>query len=1510
MFDVTFYVDSGAGQCMCSCIGAFSCLRPCAILVVGVSGSLPVHGVGTANFLVADSDGVERIWRIHNCLLCHKIEGEEDFNLLSVSQLLRTKMTNISFGNESSSMTLKSKKRGEDYVFPFKPVDGLYSVSCVPISENDLRFGKVVCLEVTPQEDPMMSAGSARNDVTCGMAVQKSPSSLGMWTVKVLWVGKSRTLAAVPKGFGEDLDNFCSSYIAPLSIPKARKSYQTTNADDMSDLSVRFLGIGTERLQKTLERSIGLSPMQKVKGKMRHPVPTHNFPQGQWKKGKTPKVSKGIIHDLHRASIGEVVFMDTFEVEDSGYVYAQAFLDYRSKYGEVIPLKSRTQVGWSFAEFCARHFIPLILIRDNIAENTGGNLMQECQKRSVKSAFICPYRKQQNYAEGYIGRITSLASFGMVYAGAPMFMWRWCVACAVFINNITATFYSEENLWATPYEVVHNEPYPDSSVVVPFGCGVLVRLRDEEQSKFIPKCALMIFIHYATQHPLYTYAVYSPRTKRVLFRQDCIFLTNLFPMRAARTKNGLSIEGDVIIPYRSPSSLQAEEDQTLSFQDWTDSDPLPDFQDHVSGYKLNQPVGEQLESALPRDSNDFVFPDNPAFGPPSVVKTRGVPKVRKREEVKECTSDCEEGIQDGNKDDADKDIVPTKRVNPKRNLKANDPPLKPTTRRPAKQRWFYEPVSDETTWDGTIAQQEKLDTYVRIRDEMAPILVASVVPTQTSSTGEEGKESSSIYNHLENDDYWPEELMDLGLGELKVFSRKDMDEIPVNEHGASLIQGLVFHDQEFSWCRITGWGIECGMPIVFYSKLKADGHDAEEEQFVSLTELKQWMNMSYVPVVTPMFEPSRLIKRSEDLRKTLCYRQLAFVSRSSMVSPSGVCNGPLVGEDLGSYDGKSLTKRTIRRILKAQETIFKYGTMIPRNDAEAARSPEAARWQSGKQLEWLRLKLALTFETNWTWALVREHFPDYKKTDIGHLFFIYDYKFSGEHRVRLVFDGSRQSDATYNETYAPTVRPESVRLFHVYAVEYAWPIQQYDVPQAFLRSDADCDIFVSPPNGFAEFPGQLLKLSKMLYGSKQAAALWYNLINGFLMEIGFVSSTMDPCFYRRPITGAADNDACADAIIILHVDDMRVAASASVLTDIHARLYSKFEITTSDTGRFLGMDTEYDLDAGLLRMHMQTYIESTVDRFMNFDVSQGVPFREIVGSLLWIVLCIHGPELLRVKDLARKSNNFTADDYAQALKVLQRLVERKDLGIIYRKGGAGKETVPANTRLGGVVEDPEVKMLLSSGTTLPYSTGDFTSFCELKENDLYKLDFTEDVNLDIKKMLAPTNNRFTVVSYADASFAVGEQKQSISGILVMINGTPILWGSLKQTAVVDATCSAEYVASSICCKQILQAENMVQFLNFTCPKPYTLYTDSQACMHIANTESKLGKVRHVEIRYHLVRCLVIAGDIRLIYCITEDMIADIFTKIVAGAQDKRLSIRFYNDCDILLFEKDINKVND
>jgi hypothetical protein len=38
---------------------------------------------------------------------------------------------------------------------------------------------------------------------------------------------------------------------------------------------------------------------------------------------------------------------------------------------------------------------------------------------------------------------------------------------------------------------------------------------------------------------------------------------------------------------------------------------------------------------------------------------------------------------------------------------------------------------------------------------------------------------------------------------------------------------------------------------------------------------------------------------------------------------------------------------------------------------------------------------------------------------------------------------------------------------------------------------------------------------------------------------------------------------------------------------------------------------------------------------------------------------------------------------------------------------------------------------------------------------------------------------------------------------------------------------------------------------------------------------------------------VTLGDVEMVYCVTEQMVADLFTKLVAGAQDERLTVRFY-----------------
>jgi hypothetical protein len=685
--------------------------------------------------------------------------------------------------------------------------------------------------------------------------------------------------------------------------------------------------------------------------------------------------------------------------------------------------------------------------------------------------------------------------------------------------------------------------------------------------------------------------------------------------------------------------------------------------------------------------------------------------------------------------------------------------------------------------------------------------------------------------------------------------------------------GAPFFDDELGWCAITACGSCSGAPVAFYAPfVPLTSPVSRSEFFSSEADVLFWLR-----------SPQWLPNISVDCRMPVSDLHDPSESVDSRVCPPTSGRGrPL--------RPMSLSPRQIRRVMAARENLFKFGTFIPRNDREATASPEAARWKAGRDLEWLRLNEAGTFETDWTLDRMSSSYPSYLKRDIGHLFYVYDFKFSGEHRVRLVFDGSRQGESTYSDTYAPTARQESVRLFHIVAVEESYGIGQYDVPQAFLKAFIDHDIFAYPPKGQSTFPGQLLKLRKALYGGKQSAYLWFHMMNAFILELGFTPSYLDKCLYKRD-----------DAILILYCDDLRIAATDEVLSSLHAAFLLKFGVTTAPGDRFLGMDSFYDRKAGFLKLSMGSYIKTTVARFHDFDLSQGFPFRELVGCLLWITLNVMGPELLRVKDLARKSNSFDGGDYTMALKLLHRISLRCDSGIVITRGGAGKELIPSALRpasdpdstpsavgvsdvTGAMISheqnELEQKSLLKA-RTLPDGISDYTVLDDSAETDLLRVNF-------------PTNARYSLLAYGDASFAVGVLKQSVSGFIVYLNGVPLLWGSLKQTIVVDSSCSAEFVAASIVCKQLIHAENMIAFLGFCCPKPYRLYTDSLACFHIVSNPTKLGNVRHLQIRFHLVRCYVSLGDVEMIFCVTEEMVADLFTKLVVAAQDARLNVRFYS----------------
>ena len=85
---------------------------------------------------------------------------------------------------------------------------------------------------------------------------------------------------------------------------------------------------------------------------------------------------------------------------------------------------------------------------------------------------------------------------------------------------------------------------------------------------------------------------------------------------------------------------------------------------------------------------------------------------------------------------------------------------------------------------------------------------------------------------------------------------------------------------------------------------------------------------------------------------------------------------------------------------------------------------------------------------------------------------------------------SQREGIDYKETYSPTARLSTVRIFMNIAAQNSWQIKQLDIKTAYLNANVDADVFMKQPEGFGEKGpnGEKLvcKLNKSLYGLKQS----------------------------------------------------------------------------------------------------------------------------------------------------------------------------------------------------------------------------------------------------------------------------------------------------------------------------------------------------------------------------------------------------------------------------------------
>ena len=104
------------------------------------------------------------------------------------------------------------------------------------------------------------------------------------------------------------------------------------------------------------------------------------------------------------------------------------------------------------------------------------------------------------------------------------------------------------------------------------------------------------------------------------------------------------------------------------------------------------------------------------------------------------------------------------------------------------------------------------------------------------------------------------------------------------------------------------------------------------------------------------------------------------------------------------------------------------------------------------------------------------------------------------------------------ETYAPVVSWQTLRLFFVHSILKGWHSKQMDLVLAYPHAPAEVLLYMHFPKGYKFKDGisedtHILKLTKNIYGQKQAGRVWNKYLGKGLGEISFKPSKMDPCLY-------------------------------------------------------------------------------------------------------------------------------------------------------------------------------------------------------------------------------------------------------------------------------------------------------------------------------------------------------------------------------------------------------------
>jgi hypothetical protein len=127
----------------------------------------------------------------------------------------------------------------------------------------------------------------------------------------------------------------------------------------------------------------------------------------------------------------------------------------------------------------------------------------------------------------------------------------------------------------------------------------------------------------------------------------------------------------------------------------------------------------------------------------------------------------------------------------------------------------------------------------------------------------------------------------------------------------------------------------------------------------------------------------------------------------------------------------------------------------------------------------------------------------------------------------------------------------------------------------------------------------------------------------------------------------------------------------------------------------------------------------------------------------------------------------------------------------------------------------------------------------------------------------------------------------VTGILHLINKTPLDWYSKKQSTVETATYGSEFVAARICVEQIIDLRSTLRYRGVPVREKYYMFGDNKSVVDSSmGLHAKLHKC-HTMLSFHRVREAIASGIVGFYFIPGEINPADILSKHWGYAQIKK-----------------------